>query len=232
MKCYTLFSLNYLKAYRMQSPLELSEIVTVKVCHDLAGPIGAMNNGAELLKDKASNGHVKEESLNLVEISAQEAVYKLMYFRQCYGTPSFDGEHNIEALRDMTLNYFQRSKITIDWQLPKPTFGTNVIPTVTTVAAKAVLNSILVVASSLVYGGTVKIWIARDFQKILFSVRGEGQLVKLSQDVLDPFTRPIETLSASIKNLNAFLAATFLHQAGRKFSFTHNEQSVELSVTA
>ena len=214
----------------MQSPIELSEIITVKICHDLAGPIGALNNGVELLRDKSNTSHIQEESLNLIEISSQESVHKLMYFRQCYGTASFDGEHSIEALRDMAVNYFKRSKITIDWQLPKATFGTTTIPTVTTVAAKVVLNAILVIANSLVYGGTIKVRIARDFQRIPFSVRGEGKLVKISEDVLAPFTHPIDSIPVTVKNLQSSLIAKFLHDAGIKFSLTHDDSFIELNV--
>jgi histidine phosphotransferase ChpT len=214
----------------VQSPIELSEIITVKICHDLAGPIGAMNNGVELLKDKDSGSHIQEESINLIEISAQESVHKLMYFRQCYGTASFDGEHNIEALRDITLNYFRRTKITIDWQLPKPAFGTTTVPTIPTTATKIVLNAILVAAGCLVFGGTIKIRIARDFHKVPISVRGEGRLVKVTPEVLAPLVEESEA-KASIKNLQAYLIAKFLKGSETQFSFTHGDDFVEFNFT-
>jgi histidine phosphotransferase ChpT len=214
----------------MQNSIELSEIITVKICHDLAGPIGAMNNGVELLKDKDSNSRIQEESISLIEVSAQESVHKLMYFRQCYGTASFDGEHNVEALRDMALNYFKRSKITIDWQLPKPTFGSTAIPTIPTLAAKIVLNAILVVAGTLVYGGTIKIRVARDFHKVPILVRGEGRSVKVPQEVLAALTKSIKNSPATIKNLQAFLIATFLQDSEYQFSFSHGDDFIELSI--
>lgn len=33
----------------MNSQLRLAELLTTRLCHDLSGPIGAVNNGAEFL---------------------------------------------------------------------------------------------------------------------------------------------------------------------------------------
>lgn len=215
----------------MQDPIELSEIITVKICHDLAGPIGAMNNGVELLRDKESGAHIQEESINLIEVSAQESVSKLMYFRQCYGTASFDGEHNLEALRNITLNYFNRTKTTIDWQLPKPAPGVNSIPTIPTLATKIVLNAILVVAGCLVFGGTVRIRVARDFHKTPITIRGEGKLVKLTPEIIAPLVEQTAHTDATIKNLPSYLMAKFIKDSAAQFSYSNDETFVEFNIT-
>lgn len=64
-------------------PLFLAQLLSTRLCHDLAGPVGAMANGAELIGDDPAM--VDQESLDLLSGSAQAAAMKLRVLRAAFG---------------------------------------------------------------------------------------------------------------------------------------------------
>jgi histidine phosphotransferase ChpT len=64
------------------------ELMSSKVCHDLISPIGAVNNGVEMLEDLG--GGADEEVVGLIANSAQQASAKLQAYRMAYGAGGAD----------------------------------------------------------------------------------------------------------------------------------------------
>ena len=64
--------------------IELAALLSARLCHDLAGPVGAVNNGAELLSDGDADG--MEDARDLISSCAGQAVRRLRFFRLAYGS--------------------------------------------------------------------------------------------------------------------------------------------------
>ena len=82
------------------SDLELAQLLCTRLCHDLAGPIGAVTNGAELLQSDPS---FAAEAGDLLINSAKTASVRLKALRIAFGlvgerTPDIGGLPNF--LRD------------------------------------------------------------------------------------------------------------------------------------
>ena len=75
---------------------ELSEIVTTRLCHDLAGLISAFNNGAEILGDKPDES-MYASSVELLKMSAEDASSRLRVFRKLYGVDKSDSVNFYET---------------------------------------------------------------------------------------------------------------------------------------
>jgi histidine phosphotransferase ChpT len=58
-------------------------LLTARLCHELSGPIAAINNGVELLDDNDPN--FVSEALTLVSDSARRARNRLQFYRFAYG---------------------------------------------------------------------------------------------------------------------------------------------------
>jgi histidine phosphotransferase ChpT len=63
--------------------LRVSELLTARLCHDLAGPIAAIGNGAELLDD--DDPDFVRQAATLIGESAGTASKRLQLFRFVYG---------------------------------------------------------------------------------------------------------------------------------------------------
>lgn len=71
--------------------LRVLELLTARLCHELSGPIAAINNGVELLADEPvlASGRVDpdfvQDAIALVGDSASRAASRLQFYRFAYG---------------------------------------------------------------------------------------------------------------------------------------------------
>lgn len=66
----------------MQSDLELASLLASRLCHDVVGPVGAIQNGLELIAEDRS---MTDMAMDLIKKSAAQATAKLQYARMAYG---------------------------------------------------------------------------------------------------------------------------------------------------
>ena len=67
-----------------QSNLDLAALLCSKLCHDLLSPVGAINNGLELLEDE-TDPEMRDRCLDLLADSARVSADKLKYFLLAFG---------------------------------------------------------------------------------------------------------------------------------------------------
>src|SRR6185312_9911541 len=64
--------------------LDLASLLCSRLCHDLMSPVGALNNGIELLADE-TDPDMREKCLELLGDSARATANKLKFFRLAFG---------------------------------------------------------------------------------------------------------------------------------------------------
>src|ERR1043165_5741904 len=62
----------------------LASLLCSRLCHDLMSPVGALNNGIELLADEHDPG-MRDKCLELLADSARASANKLKFFRLAFG---------------------------------------------------------------------------------------------------------------------------------------------------
>lgn len=207
--------------------LTLSELLAVKICHDLAGPLGAINNGTELLKDGSDD--IYDRSLDLVEGSAKDAVARLMFFRQAYGMVNAEQEVSVLSLQELVNNMYASSQVHVTW--PKEFAGSGIPQSVSALAGKLALNLIMLVAGTLIHGGTISVRPQKHQGKNPVSVRGEGKDVKLQEELLLLLTDPQKTLPMSIKNVHVFLIRKLADKLDLTLDVKHGSNFIEVTAT-
>ena len=65
-------------------PVELASMLCSRLCHDLLSPVGALNNGIELLADE-QDPEMRERCMELLADSAAATANKLKFFRLAFG---------------------------------------------------------------------------------------------------------------------------------------------------
>lgn len=98
----------------MQIDLHIMELLNSKICHDLISPIGAINNGLELVEELGIEAGA--DAVDLIGFSAHQASAKLKAYRMAYGAGGADKSiqpedvyHAVEAMIE------KDGKITQDW---------------------------------------------------------------------------------------------------------------------
>src|SRR3954469_9404687 len=64
--------------------VDLASLLCSRLCHDLMSPVGALNNGIELMADE-QDPEMRERCLELLSDSAKATANKLKFFRLAFG---------------------------------------------------------------------------------------------------------------------------------------------------
>lgn len=132
------------------TPIDLASLLCSRLCHDLLSPVGALNNGLELLAEE-SDPAMRKHCMDLLEQSARISADKLRFFRLAFGAAGGFGDlvpvEEARSVVDALVG--NNDRITINWALgsasmPKP-------------AVKVLLNLALIGIEALVRGGTLDI---------------------------------------------------------------------------
>ncbi|MEI6984704.1 MAG: histidine phosphotransferase family protein [Rhodospirillaceae bacterium] len=139
--------------------LTVVEQLCSRICHDLAGPIGAIRNGLELIEDMAG---VEEgagadaeggQALDLIGHSVERAARRLRLFRFAYGVSPRDGFSNFDEQRDAALSWMADGRVDLYWQPGQPADVLGARPGL----AKLLLNLVILATEALPQGGSVTV---------------------------------------------------------------------------
>lgn len=162
--------------------VDLASMLCSRLCHDLMSPVGALNNGIELLADE-DDPEMRVKCLELLEDSARASANKLKFFRLAFGAAGGFGEDvdTFEARAVLEGLFGAERRIEIGWavaddRLPKG-------------AIKLLLNLALLAGDALVRGGRLDVGAESSDGQIELVIRGEGPRI-----LLDPALR--ETLAS------------------------------------
>lgn len=75
------------------------ELMASRICHDLVSPVGAVNNGVELMEELGPSAG--DEAISLIANSAQQASIRLKAFRLSYGAAGTDMNIGFKEIREV-----------------------------------------------------------------------------------------------------------------------------------
>ena len=159
--------------------VDLASLLCSRLCHDLMSPVGALNNGIELLADE-TDPDMREKCLELLADSARASANKLKFFRLAFGAAGGFAEdidtHEAEAALEGVFGPERRIElgwVVSDDKLPKG-------------AVKLLLNLALLAGDALVRGGRLDVGAESRDGEIEIAVRAEGPRI-----LLDPALRQV-----------------------------------------
>jgi histidine phosphotransferase ChpT len=164
----------------MANMMELSELLLTRFCHDMAGPISAVNNGLEFLGDEGDKA-MREQALDLLQLSAKEAFVKLQMYRIAYGRASAASDTSTQETRDIAHTYFSQSKMTLDW----PASGAQAFPErITSEDRQLLISALLNCSTLLIYGGTLRVRYTQESGRDIFTFVMHAQRLKDPSDLI------------------------------------------------
>jgi histidine phosphotransferase ChpT len=163
----------------MSKVLEFSELLMTKFCHDIAGSIGAINNGIEFLKE-GNDEEIKSKALGIIHTNGAEAASKLVFFRYIYGVVKSEGQVDINELKTLVRDFFKGSKIAVHWNNYDTEHG---VTQVTGRGGKLLLNMIFLASSTLIAGGDINIDLTHGEHSKKMLVTAVGEKLKITDDI-------------------------------------------------
>jgi histidine phosphotransferase ChpT len=155
--------------------LDLASLLCSRLCHDLMSPVGALNNGIELLADE-QDPEMRDRCLELLSDSARATANKLKFFRLAFGAAGGFGDavDTKEARAALQGLLGGDRRIELGWMV-----GDEKIPKG---ATKLLLNLALIAGDALVRGGRLDIGVETD-GAIEIAIRAEGPRIALDDSI-------------------------------------------------
>lgn len=194
----------------MTSPTHLAALLCSRLCHDLLSPVGAINNGIELLADE-SDPDMRRNCLDLLEKSARASAAKLQFFRLAFGAAGGFGE-NIgagEARQLLEAMVAGDDRLELQWALDDESLAKPVV--------KILLNLAAIGLAALPRGGTLAIGAESGSQGTEIVIRAAGPRIafdpavgqalngELPETELSSQTAPAHLLNLLIQDLGGAL---------------------------
>lgn len=185
----------------MTENLRLAEMLCTRLCHDLTGPIGAVNNGAEFLSEEGFN--LQGQAVELITSSAFSAVARLQFYRVAYGRVKDHGEASLAENQHLAADFFAGSKIILQW--PEQYTDASGVP-LSMRMVRLLLNFLIIAAASLLKGGTISVRIEQvNGTDKLIEVTAQGEAVKWDKEIEQALMQPMDINEVSPKNVQLYL---------------------------
>ena len=187
-------------------PVELASMLCSRLCHDLLSPVGALNNGIELLADE-QDPEMRERCMELLTDSAAATANKLKFFRLAFGAGGgFDDLVDPREARGAIEGIYGAAKrIELGWMV-----GDERLPKG---AVKLLLNLAMLAGDALVRGGRLDIGAEQSANALEIVIRAEGPRILLDPALRDVMVNGSATM-VEPRAAGAWLAKALAADAG------------------
>lgn len=148
---------------------DLAALLCSRVCHDVISPVGAINNGLELLDE----GGADSDAMDLIRTSALNASVRLKFARLAFGASgsvgaSIDTGEAEKAAKDFAA---AEKKTEVTWNGPRAIIPKNRV--------KLLLNLFLVAYGAIPRGGSLDIVLEDPENQAKFSIIAKGRMLRI-----------------------------------------------------
>ena len=196
--------------------VDFASLLCSRLCHDLMSPVGALNNGIELLADE-TDPDMRERCLELLTESARTTANKLKFFRLAFGAGGGFGDAIDTGEAKAALEGLLGSgKIELGWMVADARLSKG--------ATKLLLNLALIAGDSLVRGGRLDIGAESDGGTEI-AIRAEGPRIALDPVIAATLVGGAEA-DVEARAAGAWLAHSLADEAGGSIQLSRPSDEV------
>lgn len=188
--------------------MRVAELLASRLCHDLVGPIGAVNNGMELMQDE-SFGMV-DDAMTLATKSAEQASSLLQFYRLAYGMAGRRHGGDFGPVRELAASFLTYSKSQLDWPSGPVPEG---LPDG---ASKMLLNLIALAAEALPRGGTVGVAMSSGNAGLELEVKAVGADAGLREEAQAAIGEDAAVEDLTPRNVHGYFTQLLAKRLGGK----------------
>jgi len=191
------------------------ELMASRMCHDVISPVGAINNGLELLQEMGMEAG--GEAIGLIAKSADQANRRLRLFRYAYGAAGSKDLADPKDLRRSAFDFLEGGRAVLEWPetelMPAPgsQFPKGIM--------KAVLNLVILGSEMVTKAGLIKVrQPTRGSYPLEIHVSGDGSGFRDGMEASLQGTIEPENLDARL--VHAYITGALLRYYGLKLALT------------
>ncbi len=199
---------------------DLAALLCSRVCHDIISPVGAINNGLELLDE----GGADEDAMNLIRASARNASARLQFARIAFGAAGSAGmmidTGDAEAV---ATSFLKNEKPELTWTGRRALLPKNKV--------KLLLNMILVANAAIPRGGKIDVTLDDVETEPKFTIRASGPMLRVPPKFLELHSgqKPEEAIDAHA--VQPYYTLLLAEEAGMKISIHATPEEITFSAS-
>ncbi len=197
------------------SAVDFASLLCSRLCHDLLSPVGALNNGVELLADE-QDPEMRARCLDLLAESARASANKLKFFRLAFGAAGGFGEVVDVREARTAIEGLLGGRIELGWMVSEPALPKTAI--------KVLLNLSLIAADALVRGGRLDV--GAESGEIV--IRAEGPRLVLDPELRAALVGEIDADTLTPRAAAAWLVHRLVAEQGGQVMVSTEEEGVLL----
>jgi histidine phosphotransferase ChpT len=198
---------------------EFASLLCSRLCHDLLSPVGALNNGIELLADE-HDPEMRARCLELLSDSARASANKLKFFRLAFGAAGGFADHveTREARGAIEGLFGADGRIKLGWMVEETTMSKS--------ALKILLNIALIAGDALVRGGALDVGAERHEAGLDIVVRAEGNRIVLDPELKSVLVGEMAADDVAPRAAAAWLVHSLVDEGRGQVQVSDNEENV------
>ena len=187
--------------------IDLASLLCSRLCHDLLSPVGALNNGLELMADE-QDPEMRERCLELLSESAKASANKLKFFRLAFGAGGGFGDRidTREAKAALEGLFGADKRIELGWMVEDDELSKG--------AVKLLLNLALIAGDALVRGGRLDVGAENGGDGLELVIRAEGPRILLDPKLRETIAKGHSGGEVEPRAAGAWLAHSLAAEAG------------------
>lgn len=198
----------------MDIQLRALELACSKLCHDVISPIGAVNNGLELLEEE-EDAALKEEATSLAQRSAKRASILLQVYRSAFGNAGNQQTFGPREAVALAQEFLQTGKAQLNaGNLP----DSSGIPAG---YGKLALNLIILGADALPRGGTIQFQVrSPQLGQGAIEIDCAGQQIAWSEEFGRAIGGKLQAEDLTAHNILPYVSSAFAQRLGMTLSIS------------
>ncbi|MCX8996720.1 histidine phosphotransferase family protein [Rhizobiaceae bacterium BDR2-2] len=194
---------------------DLAALLCSRVCHDVISPVGAINNGLELLDE----GGTDADAMDLIRTSALNASVRLKFARLAFGASgsagsSIDTGEAEKAAKDFAA---AEKKTEVTWSGPRAIVPKNRV--------KLLLNLFLVAYGAIPRGGSIDIVLENPEFDAVFTLTARGRMLRVPPKFLQLVEGKLEE-AVDAHAIQPYYTILLADESGMELSHVVNEDNI------
>ena len=194
---------------------DLAALLCSRVCHDVISPVGAINNGLELLDEGAADG----DALDLIRTSALNASVRLKFARLAFGASgsvgaSIDTGEAEKAAKDFAI---AEKKTEVTWNGPRAIIAKNRV--------KLLLNLFLVAYAGIPRGGSIDVTLENPEYDAKFILTIKGRMMRVPAKFVEIASGTLEE-PIDAHSIQPYYTVLLAEESGMELSHVVSEDKI------
>jgi histidine phosphotransferase ChpT len=194
---------------------DLAALLCSRVCHDIISPVGAINNGLELLDEGAADA----DALDLIRTSAMNASVRLKFARLAFGASgsvgaSIDTGEAEKAVKEFAV---AEKKTEVSWNGPRAIIPKNRV--------KLLLNLFTVAYGGIPRGGSLDVTLENPEFDAKFIITIKGRMMRVPAKFVEVLSGAMEE-AVDAHTIQPYYTVLLADECGMELKYVVSEDKI------